>query len=245
MKYHFKVGRAKDIIISDSKTFENLGFEILKEYKKYPDHLFMFVFANGEETNSCSPFGPMEDDRDVRIDMPIKNRKIEVGEIMTFIYDYSCEWTRKVTLVEKIDEREKAAEGAEKKPAARGTKKAKAEAEEKAPAVEKKPAAKGTKKAKADAEEKAPAVEEKKPAARGTKKAKAEAEEKAPAVEEKKPAAKGTKKAKAEAEEKDPAVAEEKAPEEAEKKPATAVKKRRIARLVKRTPEGDYKKITE
>ena len=100
MKYHFRAGRGKNIIISDTKTFEDLGFAILKEYHITPDHLFMFEFANGEETNSATLHGPMDDYRDVRIDSKLKSRKMEVGETMTFIYDYSSDWSRKVKLVE-------------------------------------------------------------------------------------------------------------------------------------------------
>ena len=61
---------------------------------------FMFEFANGEETNSATPLGPMDDYRDVRIDSKLKSRKMEVGDTMTFIYDYSSDWSRKVKLVE-------------------------------------------------------------------------------------------------------------------------------------------------
>ena len=100
MKYHFRAGRGKNIIISDTKTFEDLGFAILREYHIDPDHLFMFEFSNGEETNSATPLGPMNDYRDVRIDSKLKSRKLEVGEAMTFIYDYSSDWSRKVKLME-------------------------------------------------------------------------------------------------------------------------------------------------
>ena len=115
MKYHFRAGRGKNIIISDTQTFEDLGFAILREYNIFPDHLFMFVFANGEETSSCSPFGPINDYNDVDIDMPIKNRNLEVGETMTFIYDYSTDWSRKVKLIEIIDESKETAGEIEKK----------------------------------------------------------------------------------------------------------------------------------
>jgi len=42
----------------------------------------------------------VDDYRDVRIDSKIKSGKLEVGETMTFIYDYSSDWSRKVKLVE-------------------------------------------------------------------------------------------------------------------------------------------------
>lgn len=101
MKYHFRAGRGKDIIISGNETFEELGFKILREYHIDPDHLFMFEFANGDATDSASPFGPMNDGLgNVSIETKIKNRKMNVGETMTMVYDYSGNWTRKVKLVE-------------------------------------------------------------------------------------------------------------------------------------------------
>lgn len=101
MKYHFKAGRGKDIIISGNETFEELGFKILREYHIDPDHLFMFEFANGDATDSASPFGPMNEGLgNVSIEMKIKNRKMNVGETMTMVYDYSGNWSRKVKLVE-------------------------------------------------------------------------------------------------------------------------------------------------
>ena len=102
MKYHFKVGRGKNIIVNGDETFEDLGLKILAEYNIFPDHLFLFTFSNGEETNSASPFGPFDDYRDVAIDSKIKRRKMEVGEVMTFVYDYARDWTRKVKLVEIV-----------------------------------------------------------------------------------------------------------------------------------------------
>ena len=102
MKYHFKVGRGKNIIVNGDETFEDLGLKILAEYHIFPDHLFLFTFSNGEETNSASPFGPFDDYRDVAIDSKIKRRKMEVGEVMTFVYDYARDWTRKVKLVEIV-----------------------------------------------------------------------------------------------------------------------------------------------
>ncbi len=103
MKYYFKAGRAKNIVVDESDTFENLGFAILEAYRIDPDHLFMFTFSNGEETNSASPFGTMDDYRDVLINSPIKNRGMEVGETMTMEYDYGADWTRKVRLVKISD----------------------------------------------------------------------------------------------------------------------------------------------
>lgn len=102
MKYHFRAGRGKNIIINGNETFETLGFLILEKYRIDPDHLFMFEFVNGETTNSATPFGPMDDDGDVSIEMKIKDRNMEIGEVMTFIYDYSSDWTRKVKLVEIV-----------------------------------------------------------------------------------------------------------------------------------------------
>lgn len=101
MKYHFRAGRGKNIIISGNETFEELGIKILEEYDIVPDHLFMFEFANGDATDSASPFGPINDGLgNVSIEMKIKDRNMDVGEIMTLIYDYSSNWTRKVKLME-------------------------------------------------------------------------------------------------------------------------------------------------
>lgn len=100
MKYHFKVGRGKNITVNGNETFEALGLKILAEYNIVPDHLFSFAFSNGEETNSASPFGPFDDYRDVAINSKIKDRNLEIGEQMTMVYDYARDWTRKVKLVE-------------------------------------------------------------------------------------------------------------------------------------------------
>lgn len=35
-----------------------------------------------------------------RIDSKIKDRNLEIGEVMTLVYHYSRDWTRKVKLVE-------------------------------------------------------------------------------------------------------------------------------------------------
>lgn len=103
MKYYFKAGRAKSVAVDENDTFENLGFAILEAYHINSDHLFMFTFSNGEKTNSASPFGSMDDYRDVLIDSPIKRRGMEVGEVMTMEYDYGSNWTRKVRLVKIAD----------------------------------------------------------------------------------------------------------------------------------------------
>ena len=103
MKYHFKVGRAKSVVVDENDTFETLGFAILDAYHIDSDHLFMFTFSNGDKTNSVSPFGAMNDHRDVDTDSPIKSRHMEVGEVMTMEYDYGSPWTRKVKLVQISD----------------------------------------------------------------------------------------------------------------------------------------------
>ena len=103
MKYHFRAGRGKNIVLDGTGTFEELGFAILREYRIEPDHLFMFEFENGDATDSASPFGPMHDGLgNVSIEMKIEKRKLKVGEEMRFVYDYGSEWTRKVKLVEKL-----------------------------------------------------------------------------------------------------------------------------------------------
>lgn len=100
-KYHFRAGRGKNIFIDGNATFEELGFAILKEYHIMPDHLFSFEFSNGDSTDSASPLGPINDGMgNVSIEMKIKDRKMMPDETMTFIYDYSSDWTRKVKLVE-------------------------------------------------------------------------------------------------------------------------------------------------
>ncbi len=103
MKYHFRVGRGKNIIIDGDATFRDLGLEILGEYGIMPDHLFLFEFSNGDATDSASPFGLMNDGLgNISVGMKIKNRKMDVGETMTFVYDFSRDWSRKVKLVEKL-----------------------------------------------------------------------------------------------------------------------------------------------
>ena len=103
MKYHFRAGRGKNIIIDGNDTFVELGFMILREYHIVPDHLFCFEFSNGDSTDSASPFGAFPDGMgmgNVSIETKIKDRKMDVGEEMTFVYDYSGDWTRKVRLLE-------------------------------------------------------------------------------------------------------------------------------------------------
>lgn len=103
MKYHFRAGRGKNIIIDGDATFEELGFAILREYGIMPDHLFMFEFSNGDATDSASPFGPINDGLgNISIEMKIKDRDMDAGETMTFVYDYSGNWSRKVKLVETL-----------------------------------------------------------------------------------------------------------------------------------------------
>lgn len=103
MRYHFRAGRGKNIIVDGAATFAELGFAILKEYQIIPDHLFMFQFSNGDTTDSACPLGPIDDGLgNVSIEMKIKDRKMDVGEIMTFVYDYSRDWSRKVKLIEKL-----------------------------------------------------------------------------------------------------------------------------------------------
>ncbi len=101
MKYHFKAGRVKNIIVDGDATFEELGFAILEEYQIIPNHLFLFQFSNGDTTDSACPFGPMNDGLgNIPIEMKIRDRNMDVGETMTFVYDFSRDWSRKVKLVE-------------------------------------------------------------------------------------------------------------------------------------------------
>ncbi|MBR6268256.1 MAG: hypothetical protein IKR28_08010 [Selenomonadaceae bacterium] len=103
MKYHFRAGREKNVTISENETFETLGFMILEAYKIYPDHLFLFEFENGDFTDSASPLGPMNDGiGNVPIETKIKDRNMEIGEEMKFVYDFSSNWSRKVKLIEKL-----------------------------------------------------------------------------------------------------------------------------------------------
>lgn len=101
MKYHFRAGRGKNIFISGDATFEELGFAILEEYHIIPDHLFRFEFPNGDITDSACPFGPMNDGLgNISIEMKIKDMGMDIGETITFVYDFSRDWSRKVRLVE-------------------------------------------------------------------------------------------------------------------------------------------------
>ena len=100
MTYYFRAGRSKNIVIDGEESFLGLGYAILRAYHIDCDHCFMFTFENGEETNSGTPFGAMDDYRDVNIDMRIAGRHMRVGETMKMEYDYAGDWSRKVTLVE-------------------------------------------------------------------------------------------------------------------------------------------------
>jgi len=98
MKYRFKSGRGKKVVISENETFERLGYEMLREYNITPNHLYWFEFANGDMTNSASPLGPMNDGMGkVSIETKIKDRKLEIGEEMSLVYD-SGDWKKKVKL---------------------------------------------------------------------------------------------------------------------------------------------------
>ena len=99
MKYRFKFGRGKKVVVSENDTFETLGFKVLKEYHISPEHLFSFEFENGDMTDSASPLGSISDGMgNVSIETKIKDRKMEIGEILTLVYDYSSDWRKKVKL---------------------------------------------------------------------------------------------------------------------------------------------------
>ena len=99
MKYHFKFGHGKKVIINGNETFETLGYKILKEYGISSEHLFCFEFSNGDATNSASPLGPINDRLgNVSIETKIKDRNVEIGEVMTLVYDYSGDWAKKIKL---------------------------------------------------------------------------------------------------------------------------------------------------
>lgn len=103
MKYHFRAGRGKNVTINEDETFETLGFMILEAYEIFPDHLFMFEFADGDCTDSACPLGPMHDGLgNVPIETKIKDRHMEIGEEMRFVYDYSSDWSRRVKLIKKL-----------------------------------------------------------------------------------------------------------------------------------------------
>ena len=80
MKYHFRVGRGKNVIVDGNTTFEELGFAILREYQMVPDHLFLFEFSNGDNTDSACPFGPMHDGLgNVPIETKIRDRRMAIS----------------------------------------------------------------------------------------------------------------------------------------------------------------------
>lgn len=63
--------------------------------------MFLLEFLNGDNTDSACPFGAMNDGLgNVSIETNIKNRRMDIGEIMTFVYDFSRDWLRKVKLIE-------------------------------------------------------------------------------------------------------------------------------------------------
>ena len=39
MKYHFKSGRGKIVVINGNDTFEKLGYEMLRQYHIDPEHV--------------------------------------------------------------------------------------------------------------------------------------------------------------------------------------------------------------
>ena len=87
------------MVISGNETFEKLGYEMLKAYGIEPYHLYCFEFANGDMTDSASPLGPINDGMgNVSIETKIKDRKLEIGEEMILVYDYSGDWRKKVKL---------------------------------------------------------------------------------------------------------------------------------------------------
>lgn len=99
MKYRFKFGRNKKVIISGNESFETLGYKILKEFNIRPEHIYCFEFSNGDVTNCASPLGPMSDGMGkVSIEMKIKDRKMEIGEEMMLVYGPSDDWKKKIKL---------------------------------------------------------------------------------------------------------------------------------------------------
>ena len=74
---------------------------VLKEYHISPEHLFSFEFDNGDMTDSASPLGPISDGMgNVSIETKISERKMQVGETITLVYDYSSNWRKKIKLEE-------------------------------------------------------------------------------------------------------------------------------------------------
>ena len=101
MKYLFKFGRGKKVIVNGTDSFELLGLKALKEYRISPEHLFSFEFENGDMTDSASPLGPISDGMgNVSIETKIKDREMKIGESLTLVYDYSSNWSKKITLEE-------------------------------------------------------------------------------------------------------------------------------------------------
>lgn len=76
---------------------------MLRQYHIDPEHLYCFEFANGDVTNSAAPFGAIDDwMSNVSIKTKIKDRKLEIGEEMILVYDYSRDWRKKIKL-DKIE----------------------------------------------------------------------------------------------------------------------------------------------
>ena len=76
---------------------------MLRQYHIVPEHLYCFEFANGDITNSAAPFGTIDDwMSNVSIKTKIKDRKLEIGEEMILVYDYSRDWRKKIKL-DKIE----------------------------------------------------------------------------------------------------------------------------------------------
>lgn len=76
---------------------------MLRQYHIDPEHLYCFEFANGDITNSAAPFGTIDDwMSNVSIKTKIKDRKLEIGEEMILVYDYSRDWRKKIKL-DKIE----------------------------------------------------------------------------------------------------------------------------------------------
>ena len=100
MKYHFKVGRDKQIVLDASQTFEDLCWAILKAYRIDPDHIFLIEFPNGEETDSGTPLGPMSGTGNIPLQTPLSDQDLKTGDVMTFYYNPSYEWSRKIRLMD-------------------------------------------------------------------------------------------------------------------------------------------------
>ena len=100
MVYTFKVGRSKTVKMKANQTFNDLCLAILKAYNMYPDHIFYLIFENGEYSESSTPLGSMSGTGEVSLNTRLKDRKLQIGETITFAYNPSYEWTRKVKLIE-------------------------------------------------------------------------------------------------------------------------------------------------